>query len=178
MRERAPGRERGWRGSFPREAQIFRGAEISQEEEGTKKRNWCTPTQWLHPLAAATLTCSPQLTCRKTELVPGLLRLFRGSKVSVRHALSFIMHVRHCSGSALESRAAALVKPSCGRGACCNAEGQRNWGAAPTPCLLAGLPLHKRKARATHLLWSWAPKGIAACSHLGLCPSRLHAEMC
>lgn len=30
-------------GGFPRDAQISRGTEISQEDEGTKKLNWRTP---------------------------------------------------------------------------------------------------------------------------------------
>lgn len=132
----------------------------------------------LHPPAAAPLTHSPQLMSREAELVPGLLRLCPGSKASVSHALSLIVRGRHSSGSPLQSRATALVKPSRGRGSCCGAEGQRNQGAAPTPCLLAGLPLRKREARAAHLLCSWAPKGVAACSHPRLCPSRLRAEMC
>lgn len=176
MREHALGREQGRSGGFPWEAQVSRGAEISREEEGTRKQNWCTPIA--SPPAAAPLTGSPQLTSREAGLVPGLLRLCPGSKASVSHALSLIMCGRHSSRIPLQSRAAALVKPSRGRGACCGAEGQRNQGAAPTPCLLAGLPLRKREARAAHLLCSWAPKGVAARSHPRLCPSRLRAEMC
>lgn len=108
----------------------------------------------LHPPAAAPVTCSPQLMSREAGLVPGLLRLCPGSKASVSHALSLIVRGRHSSGSPLQSRAAALVKPSRGRGACCGAEGQRNQGAASHTLLArrAAPPQERGKSRSPPLL--------------------------
>lgn len=160
--ESDPGRKQGWRRASPRkhrfpEALRFHGKKRAPRNEiGVPGR--------LHPPAAAALTYS---MCREVGLVPGLLRLCRGSKASTSHARSFIMHVRHSSGSALQSRAAALVKPRCRLGACCRAEGQRNHRCSHTLPCLQGCPSARGRREP---LTSRAPKGMAACSSLGPLP--------